>query len=286
VDYLQSSLLDLLHELRDVDFPLIVGGGFGLFLKRLHLESTGSRTLLTQLPQPRATNDLDLFIRVELLADHATMLVMSTALRRLGYQAVPEAKFLQWKRTIDAAGIPHEVKIDFLVGPLGDRRSNLHVKQPRVRPKKPIELHAYSVEEAIDLEEDPVSISVQGNRSTGEPFQDTVYVPHPFPYLLMKLSAFSDRQNDADRQLGRHHALDVYTLVGLLTESEYECVREKAAQHADSPYLARTRQIVERDFSHETAIGILRLKEHALFQPEFQVAEMRAALQDIFGIRP
>jgi hypothetical protein len=42
---------------------------------------------------------------------------MADALRRLKYEVVPEAKFLQWKRTIDVAGVPQEVKVDFLIGP-------------------------------------------------------------------------------------------------------------------------------------------------------------------------
>jgi hypothetical protein len=210
VDFLRNSLLDLLYELRGANFPLTVGGGFGLFLKRLHLDATGSRTLFQELPQPRATNDLDLFIRVEVLANHAAMQEMAAVLARLQYEVVPEAKYLQWKRTIAAAGVQHEVKVDFLVGPLGNRSSELHIKLPRVRPKQPIELHAYSVEEALCLEEAPEPVAVDGNRTSGQPYRDTVYLPHPFPYLLMKLSAFSDRKNDADCDLGRHHALDVY----------------------------------------------------------------------------
>jgi hypothetical protein len=60
VDPLLASLLDLLYELEGRGIPLMIGGGFGLFLKRRHLAATGERTLLGQLPQPRATNDLDL----------------------------------------------------------------------------------------------------------------------------------------------------------------------------------------------------------------------------------
>ena len=37
-DPLTAHLLDLLFELRDTLVPLTIGGGFGLYLKRLFLE--------------------------------------------------------------------------------------------------------------------------------------------------------------------------------------------------------------------------------------------------------
>ena len=106
MDLLTGSLLDLLHELREYDLPLTVGGGFGLFLKRLHLARTGERTLFGELPAPRATNDLDLFVRAEVLADFSRTRELADAIRRLGYRPVEEAKFLQWKREIGVAGVP------------------------------------------------------------------------------------------------------------------------------------------------------------------------------------
>ena len=42
MDPLTTSLLDLLYELREHDTPLIIGGGFGLFLKMSTPEATRS----------------------------------------------------------------------------------------------------------------------------------------------------------------------------------------------------------------------------------------------------
>jgi hypothetical protein len=64
-----SSLLDLLRELDSSGIPLTIGGGFGLYLKRLHLERTGERTLFSILPAIRSTKDIDLFLRAEVLYD-------------------------------------------------------------------------------------------------------------------------------------------------------------------------------------------------------------------------
>jgi hypothetical protein len=125
MDQLTTSLLDLLHELEGRDIPITVGGGFGLYLKRRHLEVVGARLMFDQLPAPRSTNDLDPFVRTEALIDLGRTREVAEAIRRLGYSVVEAAKFLQWRREVVVAGVPQEVKIDMLVGPLGERRKSL-----------------------------------------------------------------------------------------------------------------------------------------------------------------
>ncbi|MFH0822370.1 MAG: hypothetical protein V2B18_06425 [Pseudomonadota bacterium] len=58
---LQSALVDLLRALDNTDVKLIVGGGFGIFLKTEYVRRRGARTLLFQWPESRSTNDRDLF---------------------------------------------------------------------------------------------------------------------------------------------------------------------------------------------------------------------------------
>src|SRR5207302_1178076 len=118
-----------------------------------------------------------------------------------------------------------------LVGPLGEYRKQLHIKMPRVRPKGSVEFHAHAVEEAIAIEDEPIAIEVAGKLSTGHAHTAVAYIPEAFPYLMMKLHAFDDRKDDADKDLGRHHALDLYTIVGMMTEQEYERAKELKAAH-------------------------------------------------------
>lgn len=47
-------------------------------------------------------------------------------------------------------------------------------------------------------------------------------MPDAFPYLMMKPFAFHDRRDDPQKDVGRHHALDLYTVVGMMTEGEYD----------------------------------------------------------------
>jgi len=68
---LQTALLDLLREVKGTNLNLIIGGGFGIYLKSVHVRRFGARTLLQEWPQPRSINDLDLFLRPELLIEPA-----------------------------------------------------------------------------------------------------------------------------------------------------------------------------------------------------------------------
>jgi hypothetical protein len=181
-------------------------------------------------------------------------------------------------------GVTQEVKLDALVGPLGDRRGKLQVTPPRVRPRgKGLGFHAHQSDEALFIEDAPIAVVLRGNRSTGEAYTATAYVPEAFPYLLMKLSAFADRKADQNKELGRHHALDAYTIVGMMTEAEYDRAQALAARSRSDPHFVRVCDIVAAEFTSPTALGILRLREHRLFRDEFRLDEFAATLAEIFS---
>ena len=71
VDALKVALLDLLHELSDTNIPLIIVGGYGLYLKQVSAEAKEEATLIPAdlWPPPRATEDIDLLFRTEIVAD-------------------------------------------------------------------------------------------------------------------------------------------------------------------------------------------------------------------------
>jgi hypothetical protein len=60
MDRLYANLLHLLRELDAQGVPLTVAGGFGLYLKRMHLGTRDEQTLFVELPDVRSTNDIDL----------------------------------------------------------------------------------------------------------------------------------------------------------------------------------------------------------------------------------
>jgi hypothetical protein len=285
MDPLTTSLIDLLYELREHDLRLIIGGGFGLFLKRQHLAATAARTVFEHLPSPRATNDIDLFLRAEVLANRAKAGELAKAIKRLAYEPIPGAELFQWRRSALVGGIMQEMKLDILVGPLGEHSTQLHFDSRRARPRgKRVGLHAHPTEEALAIEDAPIQITVQGTRSNGEPYQGTVYLPRTFPYLLMKLHAFRDRMDDADKDLGRHHALDLYTIIGIHTEGEYEEALGLGRTHKLEPHVVVAREIVNEHFSAMTTVGLLRLREHQLFRPEFAIDQFVAVLAEVFQV--
>ncbi len=283
MDQLLANLLDLLREFAVRGVPLMVGGGFGLYLKRMHLARTGERMLFAELPEVRSTNDIDMFIRAEVLANLSRTRETADAIKTLGYKVVEEAKYLQWKKPVTVAGVEQEVKIDVLVGPLGGYRAAMKLTPPRARPKGDIQFHAHMVEEALHIEDEPIGVAVEGRTSDGRPYSGEVYVPEAFPYLLMKLHAFSDRKDDANKDLGRHHALDVYTIVGMMTEREYERARAFGVGEREKEQVVRGREIVATDFSDVNAQGLLRMREHALARPDFRLGEFLSVLREIFG---
>ncbi len=48
IPYLQRALLDLLHEVHGTDIKLIIGGGFGIYLKTEHVHRSGTRTIFRE----------------------------------------------------------------------------------------------------------------------------------------------------------------------------------------------------------------------------------------------
>lgn len=263
---LRTALLDLACELESQGVSWILSGGYGLYLKQVHLAEAGERTLipLDIWPRPRATNDLDIFLKAEVVVDAAQMLAVRESLDRLGYLPVEEAKYLQFEKAL-ARG--RAVKIDLHVGPavLAADLGRLHIKKPRVRPKGDIKIHAHLAEDAVAIEEAPLQIPVDGVLSDGRPGKTTILVPQGFTYLLMKLSAFRDRKADPGSDMARHHALDLFRIVAMLTEAEYRRIGEMAERYSSHAIVGQARQIVAEDFSSDAAVGVVRLREHPLF---------------------
>lgn len=184
-DLLRTRLLDLLYELRETDIRLMLGGSYGLYLKERHIRQTQAHTLIATFPPERSTDDLDIFLHTEVLTDTRRVRAIRAALDSLGYEPKPGAEYYQF--------IMEEVKIDLLTGPerLFDRqkvRIESGQESRRIKPKvKGIGLHAHSTEEAITLEEELITIPVEGTRPTGESYRTSICLPHPYTYLTFRL---------------------------------------------------------------------------------------------------
>ena len=188
-DPLQECLLGLHATLGECG-PLIVAGGYGLYLKQRSILQMGLRTLLRPelLPDNRTTNDIDLFLRAEVVVNAKRMKLVRDALDGLGFTAVPGSEYLQFAKRVEPAG---SIKIDLLVGPLGGLFDANSVKRDerRVRPKAFAGLHAHPLDEAV---------AVEARRVVGQHFAapDSLGIlrlrEHPLSFARMDLDTFRD----------------------------------------------------------------------------------------------
>jgi hypothetical protein len=280
---LKTALLDLLNEIEDTDIKLIIGGGFGIYLKIEHVQRLGTQTLLKEWPEPRSTNDLDLFLRPEVLIESAKLKPLAEAIARLGYQVIPGAEKYQFAKPGSGGNIAGGVKLDILTGPQSlFRATRVKVDVRRVRPNPSVGIHAHPVDEAPTLEEGLLPVSLKGKLSSGNPWQSEVFIPHPYTFLMMKLFAFKDRLNDSNKEFGRYHALDLYSILATTSEEEWQYALVLRDQYGAQPYVIEAGTLVSEYFSALDRIGIIRLRESACYSSAFQLDEFISALQELF----
>lgn len=276
---LLTTLLDLDSALNSQQ-KLIIGGGYGLFLKQLYVrDNPRIRTLfgVDVLPVARTTEDIDLILSAEVVTDSGSMKRIRDVLDQLGFTVVETAKYTQFVRPMSSG----QVKIDLLAAPLGEFASRVTKDSRRVKPKPSVNLHASKLEEALAVDRHPISIPIQGQLSSGELYQTEVLIPQAFTYLLMKLCAFRDRMDDADKNLGQHHALDIYRIVGLLTRDEDADVRKLSSEFAEHPVVVDVRQIAVNHFVSTDGIGRLRIREHPLYTSVLDLDRLARGLEKL-----
>jgi hypothetical protein len=280
---LKIALLELLKQIDGSGIKLIVGGGFGIYLKSEHALDKGLRTLLNKWPEPRSTNDLDLFLRPELLIHPNELEPLQAALSKLDYEPVPGAAKYQFSNagvSDPGSGI---IKIDFLTGPRASfDHTSVRVGERRARPSPSVGIHAHIVDEAPTLELDNLEIPVEGTLDSGEIWRSDVSVPHPFTFAMMKLFAFRDRIDDPDREFGSYHALDIYSIVATTTEEEWVQAPALREEYKTNVHVIETGEIVSEFFSSAEDMGIIRLKESPYYKPDFQLDDFMSILQELF----
>ena len=282
---LQTALLDLLQKVRDSEIRLIIGGGFGIYLKTNHVKRLDMRTLLDQWPEPRSTNDLDLFLRPELLIESSRLKPLVSAITDLGYQVVPGAENYQFVKPGPGGTHAGSVKIDILTGAQSCfQGTRVKVDARRARPKPSVGMHAHPVDEALTLEEGLLSILLAGTLSSGDTLESEIFLPHPYTFSMMKLFAFRDRLDDPDKEFGRYHALDLYTILATTTEEEWEYALQLRDQNKNEPFTIEAGQLVSEYFSAPERLGMIRLRESPYYRPELQIGKFISVLQELFPV--
>ena len=274
---LAPHLIDLAAAFQGRGLPLSLVGGSGLLLRRLYRTAETVSTLIDTVPVARTTDDFDLLLRLEVLADAEQRLAIREALTELGYQTY--AKNFQFIKsgTGDAALGRREVKVDFLAPMPGADASGLKVSSHRVgatKSGKDDSLHGYATEEAVLTDEPPLSLTLEGRGTDSTERHSEVLLPHPFTLLIMKLHAFRDahlgneRHEEPRPELARKHVADVYTLVALLTQAEETSLAALSKRYAGHPAMQESVSIVGSLLTGTTSQGTLVLREALSIDPD------------------
>ena len=280
---LEASLRELLAKLDPQTCPLILGGGYGLYLRRTILEREGSRTLLDHWPEARSTNDLDLFLPTELMCDSSRLATLKSALDELGYEPVKGAEHYQFRKDDPDGFIRRGIKIDLLTGPSSsfDGRG-VRIDDRRVRPRPSVGIHAHPTDEAITLAKNLQQVDLETNSTDGDLKNQTIFLPHPYTYLLMKLFAFRDQEGDATKEHGSHHALDLYSTIAMMTESDWKQAKKMAVQHSSSTIGQEASRIVNVNFDSPTSRGMLVMRANPYCTGDLQLDEFIELLGQLF----
>lgn len=253
LDPMREQLTTLAQRLQQKGIKLIVGGGYGLILKTEYLLQNSLPTRFPDLPEARSTNDIDIFLSTEIITNTAKSETIRDVLADLGF--VPVANYFQFEVELGHL----KVKIDLLAAPVPEaQRKLVQIKKPRIRPKSATNIHGFLTEEAITLEEGLVSFNLADEANPIE-----VFLPHPFTYLMLKLFALRDRLEDERKDFGAYHAFDIYRVIAMQTEVEWEQALRLRDQFTAASVMQEARKIVGKLFSSAEATGILRIRQHA-----------------------
>jgi hypothetical protein len=102
-DPLLATLLDVLYELRNDDLPLVLGGGYGLYLRQIRFQESGKPSLLEAVPPLRAIIDLYTLIALMTEPEYHTSQELSWR-----YQATVEGRRAGLQRCSSGTRAPWE----------------------------------------------------------------------------------------------------------------------------------------------------------------------------------
>jgi len=280
---LKTALLDILNEVQGTDVNLIIGGGYGIYLRTRYRRESDENTLFQEWPEERSTSDIDLFLRPELLINSEKLKPLSEALNKLKYKPVPGAENYQFLKPGPGDSAAGEIKIDILTGPENSFRSTrVKTDARRARPNPSVGIHAHPTNEALTLEEGLLPIKIAGELSSGESMTAVVFLPHSFTFLMMKLFAFEDRREDSNKEFGRYHALDMYSILATTTEGEWNQAILFRDMYLTDPFMIKSGHLVSKHFSTPESLGLLRLKESKYYRSDFELDTFISALSELF----
>lgn len=290
-DVLETELYRVAYALQSKSLPLIIGGGYGLLLWQRFVQDSEHHTLRL-VPEARSTEDLDIFFSVEVMSEVENAKTIRQVLDELGYSVIEGRENYQFDRQVSHRGQNRSVKIDLLAPVPGNEEEagNLRIKDRRLRPKGFKGLHAHPAPEALTLNESLLEVKLAPRQAPMEISNSptvSVFVPHLFTFLMLKLFAYRDRIDDPSVDYGQHHAYDIYRSIAMMTQEDWNKAHQIRDHYRGEAAVEEARQIAAEHFKSLEGSGALALRNYArtrsvLIDPE-DVEAFTKDLHELFG---
>lgn len=240
--------------------PMVLAGGYGLFLKQAWLMDQQAMPVVVALPDwidatPRVTKDLDIIIGLELLASVDAQGVIARTMKANQFD-VADPRW-QFKKHLDG---DRHMMVDFhAMLPEGDSRlkaDKLRVKHRRSLGEEGV--HGRRNPEAVGSETHPFSFQYNGL---------DIAVPNPVSWTVMKLISMRDRHlrsqdMERDEELRQQegaqamkHARDVTRIIAMTTLNERDRVTEVINTIREQPPFHEAIKVCNQYFDDVDAWG-------------------------------
>lgn len=244
-DPLWEEFVPLWEAMRAAHPPVILAGGYGLFLKQRSALERQDELIAVPLARwlsfaPRATKDLDILIGLEVIADEEQLAVIGRALRQCGFiEKQPRWQFVKH--------LPGDRKVLVDIHAPEPPADHPHVVAARPRVKNtlargPDRVHGRFNPEAIGAHLHPCDVHWDGI---------TVIVPNPLTWAVMKVTAAAERweqsqnpdrtpeERTEQRLQAYKHAADAGRVVALMGVAERDAVEQIQAAVTGSAAYSR-----------------------------------------------
>lgn len=246
----------------------ILAGGFGLRLRLARARSQPTRTLIPNIPQARATQDLDLFMSLDLWLSPDRAMDFRKLLDDLGYQI--KTHNWQFKSSPDDNG--KSITVDLQArNPEG---LPIKVERNKGRPNQvgggmKTGATGFETLEGFAVEDSPQTVNLMYDNR-----QVKVKLPHPYAWLNLKIRAAYDwlreergeiepknRPGEVSTRL--KHPFDVYSIIASLTETELNECAVLAQKYRDHEQAKVIRQMAIELYGEISSPGTSAIRNYA-----------------------
>ena len=98
----------------------------------------------------------------------------------------------------------------------------------------------------------------------------------------MKLFALRDQVAIQHKGFGSHHALDLYSIIAMMTESEWNQAKEMANANAGSEIGREAHRIVFELFNSLTSQGLLVMRANPYCSDQLQLPDFIELISELF----